>query len=125
MAHKLIGIVEVEEAGFKKSAILQWTKELIESCRQPLESSTSFLSLLKKRVEVQQRFHDSYLRERERLSRHSEIASSATTLTSVDLTKPSSALHDSHTGGVPIVVRLGVMTMFPLIKTISKICSVT
>lgn len=66
IAHKLMGIVEVEESNFKKKALQQWTKELIESCFSQRDSSASFISVLKKRIKVHQRLHSAYIREQHR-----------------------------------------------------------
>ncbi len=68
-AEKLVGILKIEEKSFKENAVIQWTKELLDSCKHPQNSPTSFLSVLKKRVEVQLRLHKSYLRESERSRR--------------------------------------------------------
>eukprot|EP01114_Cavostelium_apophysatum_P001689 TRINITY_DN1146_c0_g1_i2.p1 TRINITY_DN1146_c0_g1~~TRINITY_DN1146_c0_g1_i2.p1 ORF type:complete len:4271 (-),score=1642.72 TRINITY_DN1146_c0_g1_i2:54-12866(-) len=110
-ANKLIGLVEVEEASFKKNAIQQWTKELLEACYSPRDSSTSFACLFRKRLEVQQRLHKAYVREKERSKRQkvSAVADSATSNT------------EGIQSNVPVVVRLGVLTLFPLIESLSNV----
>lgn len=112
-AHKLIGLVEVEEVNFKKNAIYQWAKELIEESLSPRDSSSSFLSLVRKRLDVQQRLHKAYVRERERHRR-------------TKATPPTSGIFSDDEDKelektVPVVVRLGVLTLFPLIESLSAI----
>jgi len=109
LAHKLIGLVDIEESDFKKNAIEQWSRELLDMCSPTGDSS--FLSVVKKRLAVQQRLHSAYLRELTRKEREKGQEKSEEKDTEVDQEYLS----------VPVVVRLGVLTMFPIIQSLAGI----
>jgi hypothetical protein len=72
-ALKLIGLVDVEEKTFKKNALARWTKQLLDACHAPRDSSLSFQSLLQKRLAVQEYIHRIHLREQERKNRSQQV----------------------------------------------------
>ncbi|PRP73813.1 putative E3 ubiquitin-protein ligase MYCBP2-like, partial [Planoprotostelium fungivorum] len=108
LAHKLIGLVEIEESIFKKNAIEQWSRELLDMCSPSGDSS--FLSVLKKRLAVQQRLHGAYLRELSRKERKENVKR-----------EEKNPDDEPDYPSVPVVVRLGVLTLFPLIQSLSGI----
>eukprot|EP01117_Protostelium_nocturnum_P005083 TRINITY_DN1838_c1_g1_i6.p1 TRINITY_DN1838_c1_g1~~TRINITY_DN1838_c1_g1_i6.p1 ORF type:complete len:4362 (-),score=1676.63 TRINITY_DN1838_c1_g1_i6:38-13123(-) len=114
LAHKLIGLIEIEESDFKKNAIDQWNSELLDMCFASGDSSSSFLSVLKKRLAVQQRLHTAYLREQQRKSRPNKLQNQGEE-------EDDEGEESKEYPTVPVVVRLGVLTLFPLIQSLSGI----
>ncbi len=93
---------------FNKKAISQWTKELLSACAVSSDSSSSFENALKKRLRVQKYLHAAYMRDKLRKKR----------------AKPAHGTrvlpeHEGQT--VPVVVRLGVLTLFPLLESLSRV----
>lgn len=67
---KLLGLIDLDDVELRQNAqhhIQQWTNDLLEINSTFRNSSSSFASLQKKRIEVQQRLHRAFLREKERL----------------------------------------------------------
>jgi hypothetical protein len=104
-----VGLVDVDPQEFNRKAIRQWTKELLNACAELLGSSTSFENVLKKRLRVQNYLHLAYLREKNRKKKAKRQEDSG----AISGTTPSL--------NVPVIVRLGVLTLFPLIESLSQI----
>eukprot|EP00029_Vermamoeba_vermiformis_P008050 TRINITY_DN365_c0_g1_i7.p1 TRINITY_DN365_c0_g1~~TRINITY_DN365_c0_g1_i7.p1 ORF type:complete len:4455 (+),score=2004.27 TRINITY_DN365_c0_g1_i7:138-13502(+) len=108
LAYKLVGLVDVDRQQFNKKAISQWTKELLTACAVSSDSSSSFENALKKRLRVQKYLHSAYMRDKLRKKR----------------AKPAHGTRvlPEHEGQqVPVVVRLGVLTLFPLLESLSRV----
>lgn len=100
--------MDVDRQQFNKKAISQWTKELLTACAVSSDSSSSFENALKKRLRVQKYLHSAYMRDKLRKKR----------------AKPAhgACVLPEHEGQqVPVVVRLGVLTLFPLLESLSRV----
>jgi len=108
LAYKLVGLVNVDRQLFNKKAISQWTKELLTACAVSSDSSSSFENALKKRLRVQKYLHAAYMRDKLRKKRVKPV-------------QGARALLEHEGQQVPVVVRLGVLTLFPLLESLSRV----
>lgn len=111
MAYKLVGLVDVDRQQFNKKAISQWTKELLSACAVSSDSSSSFENALKKRLRVQKYLHTAYMRDKLRKKKRAKPA----------LGGAARVLPEHESQQVPVVVRLGVLTLFPLLESLSRV----
>eukprot|EP01098_Paradermamoeba_levis_P004559 TRINITY_DN1953_c0_g1_i4.p1 TRINITY_DN1953_c0_g1~~TRINITY_DN1953_c0_g1_i4.p1 ORF type:complete len:358 (-),score=88.26 TRINITY_DN1953_c0_g1_i4:280-1353(-) len=106
-APKLIGLVDLDEIEFKIKAVQQWTKDLLESCNSGAAETLSFQTDLTKKIKVLRRLHRAHLREKKRSS----------------LKKLAKKVPVKEEEGidVPVVMRLGILTIFPLIEALGSL----
>eukprot|EP01127_Copromyxa_protea_P022793 TRINITY_DN8359_c0_g1_i1.p1 TRINITY_DN8359_c0_g1~~TRINITY_DN8359_c0_g1_i1.p1 ORF type:complete len:237 (-),score=33.93 TRINITY_DN8359_c0_g1_i1:151-861(-) len=95
------GLVEIDPSEFTKKAIEQWTKDLLSYCHV---DSSPYESLVQKRLAVQKFLHAT---QRKALSLYKN--------------SKSSNIPDISTSNIPVVVRLSVLTLFPIVESLSSI----
>jgi len=98
-----VGILERPPADFQQRAIEQWTAELKDLLSK---GESEFINILHHRTMVQQDVHNTALASQARRKRNKGRGGSKI--------EPSES-------SVPAIVRLGVLTMFPLIEALSTI----
>lgn len=72
LALKLLGVLELDDVELRRNAqqhIEQWSTDLLELNTLLQNSPISFLTLQKKRTEVQERVFQAWIREKERMKK--------------------------------------------------------
>eukprot|EP01097_Dermamoeba_algensis_P008810 TRINITY_DN6014_c0_g1_i1.p1 TRINITY_DN6014_c0_g1~~TRINITY_DN6014_c0_g1_i1.p1 ORF type:complete len:244 (-),score=39.16 TRINITY_DN6014_c0_g1_i1:858-1589(-) len=104
---KLIGLVNVEEIEFKIKTLEQWTKDLLSHCNSSTAIASSFQEDLRRKSKVQQQLHLAHFREKKRKA--------------LKKLSTKTERREEETVEVPVVVRLGVLTLFPLVEALSSL----
>jgi len=103
--NEVVGLIDVDQDESCKKSIQEWAEELLD-CLNP-EKSNSFEDNLQKRLLLQKFYHLGLLAEKKlKMKQKGQSADSAS---------------DISGNSVPVVVRLGVLTMFPLIESLSGV----
>lgn len=108
MPYRIAGIVNVDQEQFKESALARWSRHLSSAVTKPLRASRSVISIWRQRVAVQRHLHTLLARLRGQAPivhvPHHEGEASAT----------------KEFPQVPVVVRLGVLALFPLLEAMVR-----